>query len=164
MGLLDTLKKLAQELQALSETVPSDQTKKTAAEPEKKASGESEQEYSEPVSTDDDDIFEGTCDAPTCRQRILDVISSQFPSYSVAEDVSPTTVGGTGRFMNYSIGVYSGGQPKLFIMIIGKTTTSHREYRWSKEAAEKAGVTMINFIAHYPNKTRYISERLSKYL
>ena len=66
--------------------------------------------------------------------------------------------------MDYSIGVYSGEDPKLFIMLIGKTTTSHREYRWSREEAEKRGYPFINFIVHYPNTPAYISERLHKYL
>ena len=98
------------------------------------------------------------------RTKILDVLKNEFPQYEVREDVSPTTIGGTGRFMNYSIGVYDNGVPKMFIMLIGKTTTSHREYRWSREEAEKNGITFLNFIKHYPNRTGYISERLHKYL
>jgi len=54
--------------------------------------------------------------------------------------------------------------PKLFIMIVGKNTTTHREYRWSREQAERAGVTMINFVAHYPNEIPYIVDRLHQYL
>ena len=68
--------------------------------------------------------------------------------------------GGTGRFMDYDIVVYDGTQPKLVIMIIGKTTTSHREYRWSREEAEKRGCDFFNFIDHYPNRPEYITKRL----
>ncbi len=99
-----------------------------------------------------------------CRARILSVLAQDFPQYTVKEEVSPATIGGTGHFMDYSIGIYDGDAPKLFIMIIGKTTTSHRGYRWAREVAEKAGVTFINFIGHYPNHTAYIRERLAKYL
>ena len=165
MGILETLKKLAEELQNLSAATPSSSTQ-TAKKPEQEKPRQEEprRSYEPAVSDDDGNIFEGTCDAPTCRQRILNVLAKEFPSYSVTENVSPHTIGGTGKFMNYSIGIYSGDQPKLFIMIIGKTTATHREYRWAKEAAERAGVTMINFISFYPNKTAYISERLHKYL
>ena len=54
--------------------------------------------------------------------------------------------------------------PKLLIMLIGKTTTSHREYRWSREVAEAKGIPFINFIRHYPNRVDYIRQRLHKYL
>ncbi len=104
------------------------------------------------------------CTPAICRERILSVLAQDFPQYTVRENVSPTTIGGTGRFMNYSIGVYDGDAPKLFMMIIGKTTTSHREYRWSREEAQKAGVAFINFIGHYPNRVEYIRQRLAKYL
>lgn len=96
--------------------------------------------------------------------KIRKVLSESFPSYEVRENVSPTTIGGTGKFMNYSFGVYSGGAPKLFIMLVGKTTCSSRLYRWSKEQAQKSGVTMINFVQHYPNEVEYIRQRLAKYL
>ena len=103
-------------------------------------------------------------DPRDAREKILQVLKDEFPQYSVREDVSPTELGGTGRFMNYSIGVYDGSAPKLFMMLIGKTTTSHREYRWSREVAEKNGIPMINFVKHYPNKVAYITERLHQYL
>lgn len=96
--------------------------------------------------------------------KLREVLASEFPSYTVKEDVSPSTIGGTGKFMNYSFAVYQGETPKLFMMIIGNTTCSHREYRWSKEQAAKAGVTMINFIKHEPNSVLYIKTRLHKYL
>ena len=100
----------------------------------------------------------------TCREKILEVLAEEFPQYTVIEDLSPTAIGGTGRFMNYSIAVYDNLTPKLVIMIIGKTTTAHREYRWSREEAERKGITFLNFVAHYPNNREYISDRLHKYL
>jgi len=103
-------------------------------------------------------------DGKTCREKILEVLASEFPQYTVKEDVSPTTIGGTGKFMNYSIAVYDGETPKLFMMLIGKTTTFHREYRWSREEAEKKGYTFLNFVKHYPNTIPYITDRLHQYL
>ena len=100
----------------------------------------------------------------SCREKLLKVLEAEFPEYDVVENVSPATIGGVGRFMNYSIGVYKGETPKLFIMIIGKTTCAHREYRWSKEEAMKNHIEMINFVEHYPNTIAYITDRLHKYL
>lgn len=102
--------------------------------------------------------------AEEASDKIRRILASEFSSYEVRENVSPTTLGGTGNFMNYSFGVYSGGQPKLFIMLVGKTTCSSRAYRWSKEQAQRSGVTMINFVAHYPNEESYVINRLHQYL
>ena len=97
-------------------------------------------------------------------KKLSDILAEKFSQYEVRRDVSPTEIGGTGKFMNYSFGIYQGGSPKLFIMITGKTTLSNRLYRWSKEQAQKAGVTLINFVEHFPNRPEYVSERLAKYL
>lgn len=107
---------------------------------------------------------EDAADGRTCREKILQVLSDEFGQYSVREQVSPTEIGGTGRFMDYSIVVYDGDTPKLIMMLIGKTTTAHREYRWSREAAENRGYTFLNFVEHYPNTIEYITDRLHKYL
>lgn len=98
------------------------------------------------------------------KEKILKVLEEEFEEYTVKEDVSPKTIGGEGKFMNYSLGIYKEDEPVLFIMIIGKTTCSHREYRFSKEEAERNGIQMINFIAHYPNEISYITQRLHQYL
>jgi hypothetical protein len=115
------------------------------------------------IDKDDYDV-ELPEDELDAKMKIGEVIATDWPKYDLYEDVSPTKIGGTGRFMNYSIGVYDGDKPVLFIMIIGKATTRLRLYRWSKEQAAKAGVPMINFIGHAPNRYWYIKERLAKYL
>ena len=115
-------------------------------------------------SSAEDLMYQEDTSGLTCREKILRVLADEFPRYDVKENVSPHTIGGQGRFMNYSIGVYDMDKPVLFIMIIGKTTTSHREYRWSREEAEKRGITFLNFIEHYPNRVEYIKERLHKYI
>lgn len=119
-----------------------------------------------PTSTTNDESYyeEDPDDSRSCHQKLLDVLAAEFPQFTVKEDVSPLTIGGHGRFMNYSIGVYQNEEPKLFIMEIGKTTCTHREYRWSKEAAERNGIVFLNFIKHYPNRKEYIKDRLHKYL
>ena len=108
--------------------------------------------------------YEEVEDGKTARQRILDVLEEEFPQYEVYENVSPVDLGGEGRFMNYSIVVCQENEVKLLIMLIGKTTTAHREYRWSRQFAEDHGIEFINFIEHYPNHPEYIKQRLHKYL
>ena len=103
-------------------------------------------------------------DTRSAAEKIAAVLAEEFPQYQVKTNVSPTTIGGKGRFLDYSFGIYEGGEPKLFIMLVGKTTCSSRMYRWSKEQAERSGVTLINFIEHYPNKPAYISRRLHLYI
>ena len=109
--------------------------------------------------------YEEPDDGKTCRERILECIENEFPQYHVAENVSPRELGGHGRFMDYSMLILDeDNRIQLIIMLIGKTTTAHREYRWSREFAEEKGVRFINFINHYPNRPEYISARLHKYL
>ena len=111
------------------------------------------------------DTYEEIDDGKTCRERILECIATEFPQYHVAENVSPRELGGEGRFMDYSMLILDeDNKICLIIMLIGKTTTAHREYRWSREFAEEKGVKFINFVNHYPNRPEYISERLHKYL
>ena len=92
------------------------------------------------------------------------VLKNEFPQYEIRKKVSPVTLGGTGKFMDYDLGVYENGAPKLFIMMVGPNTCSKREYRWSKEEAAKAGVPMINFVMAFSNKIDYITNRLHQYL
>ncbi len=112
----------------------------------------------------DESMYEYVDDGKTCREKILEVLANEFPRYTVKENVSPSTIGGTGKFMDYSIVVYDGEVPKLIMMLIGKTTTSHREYRFSKEEARKNDIPFMNFIEHYPNTVEYISARLHRCL
>ncbi|MBQ3384492.1 MAG: hypothetical protein IJG59_04675 [Erysipelotrichaceae bacterium] len=111
-----------------------------------------------------EEFYEDYEDGKTARQRILDILAEEFPQYNVYENVSPAEMGGDGRFMDYSIIVCEGNEVKLVIMLIGKTTTAHREYRWSREFAEDHGIQFINFVEHYPNHPEYIKQRLHKYL
>lgn len=125
------------------------------------------QQTAAPAQQSGSQAAQNTCTAASTEpaaNKLRRILASEFSSYEVKENVSPTTIGGTGKFMNYSFGVYSGGQPKLFIMLIGKTTCSTRTYRWSKEQAQRNGITMINFIEHYPNEEEYVINRLHRYL
>ena len=98
------------------------------------------------------------------RKEIEEIVAECFPQYELRRNVSPTTIGGQGRFLDYSYGLYRDGVPKLFIMIVDKKTCCHRMYRWSKEEAANKGITMINFVEHFPNKYDYVKNRLAQYL
>ncbi len=177
MGLLDQLLKEGAEV---LKDIASDENKQKAAEifgSIKESLSEHSAEFKEAMeqfkqersqgSADikyEDSMFEEVEDGMTCRERILKTLADEFPSYTVKENVSPTEFGGTGKFMNYSIVVCDADKPKLIMMLIGKTTTSHREYRFSREFAQQKGYTFINFVEHYPNTPEYISKRLHHYL
>ena len=49
-------------------------------------------------------------------------------------------------------------------MVVFSNDCALRTYRWSKEQAERAGVTMINFVAAFENRIDYIIDRLHQYL
>ena len=117
-------------------------------------------------STSEDAVpagYEALADA-MAMDKVKAVMQREFPQYEVREDVSPTTLGGTGRFLPYSLGIYENNVPKLFIMQVYNNTCASRYYRWSKEEAAKAGVPLINFEAQYPNRIEYIINRLHQYL
>lgn len=103
------------------------------------------------------------CNEAECRRRVLQCLNQNFGSYNIQENV-PSTIFGERGGLPYSIMVSQGSSPKLVIMIIGKTTVSRRNYRFSRQAAESKGVTLINFIGHYPNRPEYILNRLRQYL
>ncbi|MBQ3655733.1 MAG: hypothetical protein II956_02650 [Bacteroidales bacterium] len=151
MGLINTLDNifngLAKVFGGLDDEVPM----KTSRKPQP-------ERYYEPERTFD------FSDTRYVGEKLKEVLKENFSQYDVCENVSPLTLGGTGKFMNYSFGIYSNGKPKLFIMIVGRNTCRYRLYRWSKEVAEKNSIPMINFLEHFPNEIKYIRERLSKYL
>lgn len=97
-------------------------------------------------------------------KKLRIILAEEFPQYEVKEQVSPTTIGGEGQFLPYDFAVYQNGQPKLFIMVVFNNTCGLRKYRWSKEQAERAGVTMINFVFGFSNKKEYMIDRLHQYL
>lgn len=96
--------------------------------------------------------------------KLRNIIGNQFPQYELRENVSPAELGGPADGMNYSFAVCDGNVVRLLIMVIGRNTCTHKDYKISKAFAEQSGVTMINFIAHFENTVPYITERLHNYL
>lgn len=126
----------------------------------------SAREAAAPVETVDSGVpagYEDIADA-FVDTKLRRVFQKEFPQYEIKEKVSPVTLGGTGKFMPYSFGVYENGAPKLFIMLVSNNTCALRTYRWSKEEAAKAGVPMINFVGAFENEIPYVIDRLHQYL
>ena len=96
--------------------------------------------------------------------KLRNIIGNQFPSYQLRENVSTAELGGPADGMNYSFAVCDGSTVRLLIMVIGRNTCEHKDYKISKAFAEQAGITMINFIAHFENTVPYITDRLHNYL
>ena len=96
--------------------------------------------------------------------KLRNIIGNQFPQYQLRENVSPAELGGPADGMSYSFAVCDGSVVKLLIMVIGRNTCAHKDYKISKAFAEQSGITMINFIAHFENTVPYITERLHNYL
>jgi hypothetical protein len=173
MGLLDKLKKGAEALGgdlagkivgAVSETVLGTEDNPTALGKlveEATALAEAEKEAKETVSAASSANQGITVPVEV---KLRNIIGNQFPEYQLRENVSPAELGGPADGMNYSFAVCDGSAVKLLIMIIGRNTCTHKDYKISKAYAEQAGITMINFIAHFENTVPYITERLHNYL
>ncbi|MBR5425485.1 MAG: hypothetical protein IK106_03080 [Clostridiales bacterium] len=98
-------------------------------------------------------------------QKLDKILASEFPSYQVAKEVPPTTMGGVGvNMMPYTYVISKDGQPKLIIMRCWNNTCASRGYRFSKEFAVSQGITLINFLENSPNEESYIIDRLHQYL
>ena len=167
MGLFDKL--VNEGLSALNDVVSEENKEKAASflnDLNEAVSGFAESIQKEPETVQQpvhsDTYYED--DGRDVREKILEVLAAEFPDVTIRENVSPRELGGQGKFMDYSMLLSRNGAIVLAIMLAGKTTTSHREYRWSKEFAEANSITMINFLRHYPNSVEYISDRLHNYL
>lgn len=98
------------------------------------------------------------------RVKLRNILGNQFPGYRFAEDVNPSQLGGPSEGMPYSFVVSDAATVKLLIMIIGRNTCTHKDYKYSKAYAEYKGIEFINFIEHFENAVPYITERLHNYL
>ncbi len=85
---------------------------------------------------------------------------SAYSSYDVKEDYS--FAGADAQ--NASFAVFSNGAPKLYIMLVGKSTCSSHAYLEAKRKAVSEGVSIVNFVEHFENKPEYVKERIAEYL
>ena len=98
-------------------------------------------------------------------QKLDKILASEFSSYQVQKNVDPRSLGATDtHLLPYAYLISQGGQNKLIIMMPDKNTCSTRAYRFSRQFAEKSGITLINFLIHSPNEESYIINRLHQYL
>ena len=159
MGILDNLlKKGAQSLagdlakkvtDTLSETLGVDlkEVAETAKEEHKSSCSDANSQITVPVSL-----------------KLRNILGNQFPEYTFAENVDPVSVGGPEGGMPFSFAVSGTDGIKLFIMIIGRNTCTHKDYKLSRAFAEERGIQFINFIDHFENKVSYVTQRLHEYL
>ncbi|MBP0969749.1 MAG: hypothetical protein J5744_06330 [Oscillospiraceae bacterium] len=96
--------------------------------------------------------------------KLRNILGNQFPGYTFAENVNPSAIGGPSEGMPYSFVVSDATGVKLLIMIIGRNTCTHKDYKYSRSYAEYRGIQFINFIEHFENTVPYITERLRNYL
>ena len=96
--------------------------------------------------------------------KLRNILGNQFPGYTFAENVDPVSSGGPAGGMPYSFAVSDAQGIKLLIMIIGRNTCTHKDYKVSKAYAEQRGIQFINFIEHFENTVPYVTQRLHDYL
>ena len=98
------------------------------------------------------------------KEKTLEIIQKDFQDLSVEFDFSLNRLGWQGRFMNISIYIHKDEEPKLFIMVVGKTTPAHKEYIRSINEIKERNYKVIVFKKYLPIKEDYIVDRLHYYL
>lgn len=92
------------------------------------------------------------------------MIARDHPEYEIRYGFSVNELGCKGIFMDVPLAVYDHDELKLLIMIIGKTTPSHREYIRTIEETDRLGLNVLIFRRYLENTDRYIADRLQKFL
>ena len=95
------------------------------------------------------------------RQRIENIVSSQWEGYELKKNVSPEELFAEDGARTYSYGIYQDGQPKAMIMVL--TNRNHYKSKGvelARQACKSQGVAYMNFMTHLPNTEDYISQRL----
>lgn len=82
---------------------------------------------------------------------------SGYSSYEVKEDYK---VAGDDA-MNASFAIFKDGAPKLYIMIVGRSTCSSHAYLEAKRKASSEGVQVVNFVEHFANEEKYVQDRIA---
>ncbi len=101
----------------------------------------------------------------TLEQKLDKILASEFPSYQVAKNIDPRSMGATDTYLiPYPYVISFGGVTKLILMLPDRNTCSTRGYRFARAFAETHGITVINFLLNSPNEERYIIDRLHQYL
>ncbi len=97
------------------------------------------------------------------RANLESVFANEYASYELKQNVPSTEMGAEYGSVDYSYGLYKNGAPVAFINVIEQRNDySKKRFRMAKQAAENNNVPHMNFFAHLPNETGYISERLRK--
>ncbi len=102
------------------------------------------------------------CSATEISSRLDKIFASDYSSYEIRKNVSPTTIGATEEAKNYTYGLYLNGVPKLFIMIAEHNQDALRTYRLAKSAALNNGIGYVNFLTQFPNTADYIKGRIAE--
>lgn len=99
------------------------------------------------------------------KDRIRKVLSENYASYEVRENVPPQELGGTDEMRNYDFVLYSNGQVRLTILVLyGRSDYKRYAVRLSHEQSRKAGAECINVMDYLPSTSAYINERIGKML
>ena len=132
------------------------------------------QTYTEPVWEKSDSEW---------RTYFAGIIASEFPEYSVKENVAVTELAGDAadsfQLYNtrplqvyraewgepYTFVMYQGGAPKGIVMLgKGHSHDSNVKYLIARMYAKKLGLPYINFYTQMPNEKSYVVSRIGKFL
>ncbi len=97
------------------------------------------------------------------RARLEQVIANEYSTYELKKNVPASEMFAEPGAVDYSYGIYKNGAPVAYITVIAdRNEYKLKRFRDAKAAAEARGIPHMNFFAHLPNETSYISERLKQ--
>lgn len=97
------------------------------------------------------------------RARLEQVVANEYSEYELRQNVPSSEMFAEPGAVDYSYGMYKNGAPVAMINVISNRNDYRlKRFRLAKEAAVNRGIPHMNFFAHLPNETSYISERLRK--
>ena len=97
------------------------------------------------------------------RAKFEQVVANEYSEYELRQNVPASEMYAEPGAVDYSYGMYKNGTPVAMINVISnRNDYSLKRFRLAKEAAVNRGIPHMNFFAHLPNETSYISERLRK--
>lgn len=105
--------------------------------------------------------YKAGMDEQGLRQRLEGVIAQEWSDYELRREVPTAEIGAEAGARDISYGLYQDGKLRAVMMVL----TNRNHYKRSDvlkvdEACRRNNIPYMNFMAHLPNRTDYISERL----
>jgi len=89
-----------------------------------------------------------------------EVLATEFPQYTVQNNVSPARFGGVGQNLDFVL--FEGETPVGAVVLVEHNGETSAGYKAAKETCLNAGVPFINFFLHMPNERGFVIGRIGR--